>query len=99
MFGESEKSVKLRIRKMKNEAPKNGLAQILATSGLIQAQSLEILFINLEDPPKDREDLLKLGAIFEDIGNIYLNVSEQISLAYAKVDDLTPDLAEISSLA
>ena len=99
MFGESEKEREVKNPKMKNEAPKNGLAQILATSGLIQAQSLEILFINLEYPPKDREDLLKLGAIFEDIGNIYLNVSEQISLAYAKVDNLAPDLAEISSLA
>jgi len=84
---------------MKNEAPKNGLAQNLATAGLIQAQSLEILLINLEYPPQHRDDLLKLGAIFEDIGNIYLNVSEKISLAYATGDNPATEISEVSAFA
>lgn len=83
---------------MTPEPTKNGLADILATSGLVQAQSLEILFHNMCYSAENKETFLRIGSLFEDIGNIYLNISEQISHAYAEFDMAAPNVVDFTAM-
>lgn len=83
---------------MITESNKSGLAYVLATSSLVQAQSLEILFERILFDAASKDYILHVGSLFEDIGNIYLNISERISAAYADADGATPNIVEFTSL-
>ncbi|PPD14914.1 MAG: hypothetical protein CTY25_08980 [Methylobacterium sp.] len=78
------------------ESTCTGLPYILATSTLVQAQSLEILFERINFDIDSKDYMMRIGSLFEDIGNIYLNISERISAAYA--DAAMPNIVEFSSL-
>lgn len=80
------------------ESTCTGLPYILATSTLVQAQSLEILFERINFDIDSKDYMMRIGSLFEDIGNIYLNISERISAAYADGDVAMPNIVDFSSL-
>lgn len=80
------------------ESTKPSLSYVLATSTLVQAQSLEILFERINFDIDSKDYMMRIGSLFEDIGNIYLNISERISAAYADADAAMPNIVEFSSL-
>ena len=67
---------------MREDGDSFSIANVLIKSRLIQAQSLEILISQLRIDVENKSNYMRLADVFEDIGNLYINISEEISATF-----------------
>lgn len=73
--------------------PGKNLSLVFMKSQLICAQSLEIMLDNFLEPVSTESTAAELCEILEEIGNIYLNISENISSLRANDAIFVSDMA------